>query len=120
MSGVQGMHRSAESRRTARDRIWQSMRILRRFALSDLAATAEAGTANCLKYASGLCACGVLSVVTPRATGKKGGHITFALVRDLGPKAPRLRADGTTYDPNAQAVLPGGMAHASKRMGAAS
>lgn len=114
MSGVKGMHRTVETHRTARDRIWQSMRILRRFTLVDLAATAEAGAANCLKYASGLCACGVLRVVTPRATGKKGGHITFALLRDLGPKAPRLRADGTTYDPNAEAVLAGDHSQAGR------
>ena len=120
MSGVKGMHRSAESRRTARDRIWQSMRILRHFRLPDLVATSEAGENNCLKYTRGLCAAGIVRVVQPKASGLKGGHIAFSLVRDLGPKAPRLRADGTTYDPNAQLVLPGGAAQPRSRQGAAS
>lgn len=115
MSGVQGMHRSAESRRTARDRIWQSMRILRQFRLPDLVATSEAGENNCLKYTRALCAAGIVRVVQPKASGIKGGHIAFSLVRDLGPKAPRLRSDGTTYDPNSQTVLPGGVATQSRR-----
>lgn len=107
------MHRNAETRRTARDRIWQSMRILRRFSLPDLVATAEAGDTNCLKYTRGLSAAGIVRLVQPKDSGKKGGHVQWALARDLGPKAPRLRADGTTFDPNTGAVLTGGLAHSS-------
>lgn len=111
MSGKTGMHRTAETRRTARDRIWQSMRILRRFSLPDLVATAEAGDNNCLKYTRGLSAAGIVRLIKPKDEGKKGGHIQWALVRDLGPKSPRLRADGTTFDPNTGAVYDGGLPH---------
>jgi hypothetical protein len=111
MSGKLGMHRSAETRRTARDRIWQSMRILRRFSLPDLVATAETGESNCLKYTRALTAAGILRLVKAKENGKMGGHIQWALSRDLGPKSPRLRADGTTFDPNTGAVLSGGLAN---------
>ena len=107
MSGVIGMHRTVEARRTARDRIWQSMRILRRFTLPDLAATAEAGENNCLKYTRELTAGGIVRVIKPHESGHKNGHIIWFLVRDLGPKSPRLRKDGTLFDPNTDAVLPG-------------
>lgn len=107
MSGVIGMHRTVEARRTARDRIWQSMRILRRFTLPDLAATAEAGENNCLKYTRGLTAGGIVRVIKPKESGYKNGHIVWFLARDLGPKSPRLRKDGTIFDPNTDAVLPG-------------
>ena len=107
------MHRTIEARRTARDRIWQSMRILRRFSLPDLVVTAETGESTCLKYTRGLCAAGIVRILSPRENGVKGGHVQWALARDLGPKAPRLRADGTTFDPNTGAVLTGGLAHSS-------
>ena len=111
MSGKTGMHRTVEARRTARDRIWQSMRILRRFTLPELVATAETGDSNCLKYTRGLCAAGIVRLLAARESGVKGGHAQWMLVRDLGPKSPRLRADGTTFDPNANAVLQGGVCH---------
>lgn len=109
MSGVIGMHNTGVRRPTARDRVWQSMRILRRFTVAELAATAETGADNCAKYCRGLTRAGILRIAQAKQDGRKGGHTVYALQRDLGPHAPRLRVDGSTYDPNAHRVLPGGI-----------
>lgn len=94
----------------ARDRAWQSMRILRQFCLPDLVATAEIGGDNARKYIVGLRQSGYLIIARPKAEGRKGGHEFYRLVRDTGPKAPRLQSDGNTYDPNTHQVYSGGLA----------
>ena len=93
----------------ARDRAWQSMRILRRFSLPDLMATAEVGQDNARKYVRGLARAGYLRVVKAKANGHKGGHAVYQLVRDTGPRAPRLQKDGSTYDPNEHRTYEGGL-----------
>ncbi len=93
----------------ARDRAWTAMRVLRRFSLPDLAATAEIGLDNARKYCIGLCRAGYLRIVQPKANGRKGGHQVYQLVRDTGPHAPRLQSDGNTYDPNEHRVFQGGI-----------
>lgn len=93
----------------ARDRVWFSIRVLRRFTLPALMETADAGRANCLKYALALERAGVLRRAADRDSGRKGGHVVWQLVRDLGPLAPRLQSDGKTYDPNGHQVLDGGL-----------
>lgn len=94
----------------ARDRAWQSMRILRLFTVPDLMATAEMGKANARKYINGLRSSGYLVVARPKQEGKKNGHEAYRLVRDTGPRAPRLQSDGRTYDPNQHQVYDGGLA----------
>jgi len=93
----------------ARDRAWASMRILRQFGLPELIATAEIGPANARKYVTGLRRAGYLIEAQPKANGRKGGHAGYRLVRDTGPKAPRLQSDGKTYDPNQHRVYDGGI-----------
>lgn len=93
----------------ARDRIWQSMRIMRIFTLPDLVATADAGKANARKYIRGLMRAGYLTVAKKKREGSKGGYEAYHLVRDSGPRAPRLQADGNTYDPNQHKVYEGGL-----------
>lgn len=93
----------------ARDRAWQSMRILRRFTLPDLIATAEISADNARKYVRGLRRSGYITIDTPKAEGKKNGHEIYRLTRDTGPKAPRLQKDGNTYDPNEHQVYTGGL-----------
>lgn len=93
----------------ARDRVWFSIRALRRFTLGSLMETAEAGKANCLKFALALERAGILRRAVDRDSGRKGGHVVWQLVRDLGPLAPRLQRDGRTYDPNGHQVLEGGL-----------
>lgn len=93
----------------ARDRIWQSMRILRRFTLPDLCATAESGHANAKKYVIGLERSGYLRRIQERRSGYKGAYVVWMLTRDTGPQAPRLQTDGNTYDPNLHQVFQGGI-----------
>ncbi len=92
----------------ARDRAWQSMRILRRFILPDLISTAEISHANITKYVGGLRRSGYIVVDKPQSSGKKGGYQIYRLVRNTGPKAPRLQSNGNTYDPNEEKVYEGG------------
>ncbi len=92
-----------------RDRIWQSMRVLRQFSLPDLVATAESGYANTRRYVRGLVNSGYLRLVQPVASGRRGGYAVYRLVRDTGPHAPRLQIDGRTYDVNRREVCEGGV-----------
>ena len=93
----------------ARDRAWQSMRILRLFTLPDLAATAEMGVDNARKYITGLRRSGYLTIARAKQEGRKNGHEVYRLVRDTGPRAPRLQSDGRTYDPNQHQIYHGGL-----------
>ena len=93
----------------ARDRAWQSMRILRQFTSADLVATAEIGTDNARCYIRGLRRAGYLIVTRKKQEGKKSGHEVYRLVRNTGPKAPRLQSDGNTYDPNTHEIFKGGL-----------
>lgn len=93
----------------ARDRAWQSMRILRRFTLPDLCSTAEIGVDNVKRYVRGLTHANYLRCVRERQSGRKGGCSAWILIRNSGPQAPRLRSDGNTYDPNLNQVFEGGI-----------
>ena len=93
----------------ARDRAWQSMRILHQFTLPQLVATAEISIANVRKYCNGLERAGFLRLTTPRKSGVKGGHKVYLLINNTGPKAPRLRTNGITYDPNQHKTYNGGI-----------
>ncbi|MEJ1402533.1 MAG: hypothetical protein RPU61_03315 [Candidatus Sedimenticola sp. (ex Thyasira tokunagai)] len=94
----------------ARDRAWQSMRILRQFTIPDLMGTADMGKDNARRYIRGLVLAGYLIVSRKKRNGHKGGHEVYRLVRDTGPRAPRLQTDGRTYDPNEQKTYNGGIA----------
>jgi hypothetical protein len=85
------------------------MRVLRRFTLPDVVATAEIGPANARKYITSLVNAGYLRIVIEKQEGKKGGHAVYLLVRDTGPLAPRLQSDGYTYDPNQHRTYQGGL-----------
>lgn len=93
----------------ARDRAWQSIRIMRCFALPDLVATAEIGEDNAKKFVRGLERAGYLKRVQEKRNGHKGGHVVYRLVRDTGPHTPRLQTDGRTYDTNEHNVIDGGI-----------
>lgn len=93
----------------ARDRAWQSMRILHQFNLPQLVATAEITIDNARKYCNGLQRAGFLRLTSPRNSGVKGGHKVYLLIKDTGPKAPRLRTNGITYDPNQHKTYNGGI-----------
>lgn len=104
MPGVKGMHRRVIAKASTRARIWQSIRILRRFTLPDLVATAEANHDNARKFVQGLARVGYLRVAKPKQNGRKGGHQVWMLIRDTGPHPPRLQSDGGVWDPNTHTV----------------
>lgn len=93
----------------ARDRAWQSMRILRTFTQADLVATAEISRQNAKKYVSGLVRSGYLMITKQNESGKTGSFTSYRLVRNTGPKAPRLQSDGNTWDPNEHRTYSGGI-----------
>lgn len=102
MPGVEGMAKRAPMHgEQARQRMWQSMRVLRRFSAADLVSTAEVGLAHAQKYCRMLVAAGYLRIVQPKREGVAGGHAIFALLRDTGPHAPRMTNEGVR-DPNTQ------------------
>lgn len=78
---------------SARVRIWRAMRMLRTFDLPQLITVAECGHYNAKRYAQALAREGILRVVG-NANGGKGRFVSWQLVHDLGPRAPRLGADG--------------------------
>jgi len=82
-----------------RTRAWTSMRILRRFCLPDIIATAEISPGNCAKYVRALRKAGYLRTVRARRSGKAGGGAVYQLVRNTGPHAPLVK-DGFVYDQN--------------------
>lgn len=89
-----------------RQKIWQSMRIMRQFTVKDLAATAECSAGEVRRYVRGLRSVGYVRIVKPKTTGGSTGGSRWAvhlLVKDTGPYAPRVRMDdkGVT-DPNRQ------------------
>jgi hypothetical protein len=92
---------------TARDRLWLSMRILRRFTMPQACATAGLTEDNARRYLIGLERAGFVRVVLENDSGKAGSFKTYALVKDTGPSAPILRKDGSTYDRNTRTVFPG-------------
>lgn len=101
----------------ARDRIWTSIRILREFTQPKLVATADAGEDNVKRYVNGLCKAGYLALVREKRSGHKGGHARYLLIRNTGPRAPRLQRDGNTYDPNEHKTYSGGLSQCQNQTG---
>lgn len=98
--GTKGMRRRApHPLDVARDRIWKSMRHLRRFTRADLMATAEAGRDNVNRYIAALVEAEYVKVVQPKQQGIVGGDEVLMLTRNTGPVAPRASNDGL-YDAN--------------------
>jgi hypothetical protein len=93
------MRKRAPMQDEARQRAWNSIRILRRFQLSDLETTADISHDNVKKYVAGLCKAGYIRIATPRASGVAGGGVVYQLLRDTGPFAPRFGNHGV-HDPN--------------------
>lgn len=96
---------STTSTAPALQRVWQSMRIMRRFTIGDLMTTSEAGKTAVEKYVAALRKAGYLRLVHNRVNGRAGSRDVFALARDTGPLAPIRRKDNTgVFDPNTDLV----------------
>jgi len=97
MAGKPGMLRTRANTGTAREALWKSMRILRRFTVPDLVRTLpdalvptsrQAALENARKFVRRLEHHGYLRKVGPRATGLPGVFQAYALVEDVGPTPP--------------------------------
>lgn len=106
MSGTPGMVKRAPMREhQGRARMWQSMRMLRRFTVADIVAAGEVGESAASKYVRFLREAGYLRVAQPKREGITGGHAVYALVRDTGPHAPRV-GNRAVRDPNIEPTEP--------------
>jgi len=90
MSGKPGQIQRRPQRDTDRQRMWQSMRILRRFCLPDLARTAEVKIDNARKYVLALERHGFLvsSSASDYTRGKRGVYKHWSIRRNPGPDHP--------------------------------
>ena len=67
---------------TSRDQIWNSIRILRRFTLSALVMTSDAGMSNCKKYIRQLVKHGVVAEIPGYVGGRAGDRKGYRLAID--------------------------------------
>lgn len=88
---------------TKLDRAWQSMRIMRRFDVRDIVATAEIGHAWAARYINALVRSGHVRLISRVRRGHVGSSV-YQLARDTGPLAPVLTAAGEVYDRNEATV----------------
>jgi hypothetical protein len=85
----------------ARVKIWRSMRVMRRFTVSDLCATAEASNVNVRKYLGALVHGSYVRCIKKAESARSlEGHAIFALIKDTGPLAPKRASDGSIFDRN--------------------
>lgn len=75
-------------KRSARNQIWQSMRILRRFTIIDLCRTSGATRTNVRKFIRRLEIHGYVVQHGAYIGGQVGVFRTMRLVRDVGPQYP--------------------------------
>lgn len=99
-SGPNGPHGKVSVHRdTFRERAWRSMRIRRRFTISDIVSDAARDTekdarGNATRYVSLLRRAGYVRELPRRQQGSaltSNGFKVFALIRDTGPRAPVWR-----------------------------
>jgi hypothetical protein len=88
----------------SRSRYWRMMGIAVRFTAQDIAATTETGVRPARAYIVGLVKAGYIQVER-QTTYEVGDYTIYRLVKNTGPLAPRLRNDGTVYDPNLDPAL---------------
>ncbi|EAU53560.1 hypothetical protein [Mariprofundus ferrooxydans] len=86
--------------RTSRYRAWQSMRMLRRFTIPEIVATAEISDSNATKYIRALVASGHLRIARAKRHGSAGGHAIYAVANNSGPIQPVAGKGGVVFDPN--------------------
>jgi len=88
MPGVKGMKRTPP-RNSARQKMWQTIRIKRRFDIRDLLITVPGAKAdNARKLLNLLEQEGYIARITGYVTGRGGVYQGYRLIRDSGPECP--------------------------------
>jgi len=90
MSTTGSVQRTPMAPTEGRSRMWQSMRMLRRFSTAEVQATAEVSAVQSRRYIYALLQNGYVRQVQPRQYGVPCGHPVYLLIRDTGPHAPRI------------------------------
>lgn len=88
MAGKKGQVHQQTRQGTGRQKVWQSMRILRRFTLPDLLRTTGERLDNTRKYVTNLTRHGYLRDCGGWLRGEKGSFKSWALVINHGPSHP--------------------------------
>ena len=92
MPGIKGMTPTIPNRGKVRGKVWQSMRILRRFTVADLCRTSGAKRSNVRKFVKRLEVHGYIAQQGSFAGGRPGVFRGLRLVKDTGPLHP-MRCD---------------------------
>ena len=81
-------------RQTVRDRIWSTIRVMRKFGLADVEMMTGGSRANVMRYVIALERAGYLTPLRkePGVAPSSPGFCRWLLVRDTGPTAPVFRA----------------------------
>ena len=88
MPGIKGMTVHKPRRTAVRRKVWQSMRILRRFTIPDLCRTSGASSSNIRKFIRRLAEHGYVAIQEPNVSGRTGSYHGWRLVKDTGPDYP--------------------------------
>jgi hypothetical protein len=88
MPGHKGMTSALPRKSALRCKIWQSMRILRRFTIADLCRTTGAKRSNVRKFVKRLEAHGYLAQQGGFVPGRVGVFRGLRLIKDVGPQHP--------------------------------
>ncbi len=90
MSGKAGMQRKP-STTCLRQKMWQSMRIMKRFTVPDILRTVPGATkSNARKFFIRLEQAGIIKKVGSYVSGRTGEYQGYALIQDTGPVMPSL------------------------------
>jgi hypothetical protein len=92
MPGTKGMTAQMPRAGALRNKIWQSMRILRRFTIADLCRTSGAKRTNVRKFIKRLEIHGYVAQHGAYTSGRAGVFRGLRLVKDTGPQYP-MRCD---------------------------
>lgn len=90
MAGKKGQIRRRTTQGEGRQKVWQSMRIMKRFTLPDLVRTSGGKLDNIRKFVLGLTIHGYLSEVPGWQRGESGSFKSWSLRINPGPGRPLL------------------------------
>lgn len=100
MARTPGSPSIVPTRDNGRYQLWQSMRVLGQFTIAELTATCSTGLNNAQRYVKALADAGIVRIARSKQEGRRGGDAVYLLIVNEGPNPPRVRVDGTVFDPN--------------------
>ncbi|WP_347279607.1 hypothetical protein [Plasticicumulans sp.] len=107
MARTPGSHSRSRPVTDSRQRIWNAIRIYKRFTAFQILSGAGLNKSNVQKYLRALERAGYIAIARKKASGKTLGHAVYRLCRDTGPAHPLPRRDGSgVWDQNQQRLYP--------------